>query len=372
MGLHEDTRRHFGSFGFEWQESAPIVSANPKLLFNISGGVVFEDAISHGVIPMRTRVVSVQTCLRTDGWEKVGISGRHHLAFDMLGHFSLYEGDEREVKGVMIESAWRYLTDCMSISPESLSATVHPRDTISRKIWEALGVVTRLNDGNTTHTPSRNRCGVRTEIVWRNPNTHKVVELWNLVFTEFQGETIFESRLPKIAADSGASIDRIVTAVEHCNSDYDNSNWKGIVEALVEQSAVKNRVMASRLADFGKASVLLISQGLRPGNKTAEYVLRKIIRDAYVLCRQVSMPFEEFMVMSGSRWSSVETVQTVFSEEVQKFEKGLDRGRKEYAKLISRKSGPLTEKDMEYLSSTFGLPKALIELEESKRNKEAL
>lgn len=371
MKTYDEIRRHFGTFGFQWQESVPIVSANPKLLFNISGGVVFEDAISHGVIPEKTRVVSVQTCLRTDGWEKVGLSGRHHLAFDMLGHFSLYEGKEHEVKDAMIESAWRYLTVCSGISPDTLSATVHPQDATSQKIWEGLGVRTVSNDGNVTFTPTRNRCGVRTEIVWRNPNTNKSIELWNLVFTEFLGETLFKSPLEKIAADSGASIDRIVTAVECCGNDYENTNWKGVIESISERSEVKDQTIMCRLADLGKAAVLLVSQGLRPGNKAADYVLRKLIREAFILCRQTSISFDEFVVISGNQWASVDAVQTVFAEEVSKFEKGLERGRKEYTKFISRKNGPLTKSDIEYLTSTFGFPRALIELEESKRNKEA-
>lgn len=370
MKTYDEIIRHFGTFGFQWQESVQIVSANPKLLFNISGGVVFEDAISHEVIPQKTRVVSVQTCLRTDGWEKVGLSGRHHLAFDMLGHFSLYEGKEQEVKGAMIESAWRYLTACAGISPDTLSATVHPQDATSQKIWERMGVRTVSNDGNVTFTPTRNRCGVRTEIVWRNPNTNKSIELWNLVFTEFLGETLFKSPLEKIAADSGASIDRIVTAVECCDSDYENTNWKSVIESISERSEVKDQTIMCRLADLGKAVVLLVSQGLRPGNKAEGYVLRKLIREAFILCRQTSISFDEFVVISGNQWASADAVQAVFAEEVSKFEKGLVRGRKEYTKFVSRRNGPLTESDIKYLTSTFGFPRALIELEESKRNKE--
>lgn len=372
MKTYDEIRHHFGTFGFQWQDCVPIVSTNPKLLFNISGGVVFEDAISHGAIPEKTRVVSVQTCLRTDGWEKIGLSGRHHLAFDMLGHFSLYEGKEEEVKDVMIESAWRYLTACAGISPATLSATVHPQDATSQRIWERLGVKTVSNHENVTFTTTGNRCGVRTEIVWRNPDTNKSVELWNLVFTEFLGETLFESPMENIAADSGASIDRIVTAIECCDSDYENSNWKSVIESITERSEVKDLAIMCRLADLGKAAALLVSQGLRPGNKVANYVLRKLIREAFILCRQTSILFDEFVVISGNQWASVDVVQAVFAEEVSKYEKGLELGRKEYTKLTSRSNGPLTRSDIEYLTSTFGFPKALIEIEESKRNKEAL
>lgn len=372
MKSYDEIKRHFGAFGFKWQDNVPIISSNPKLLFNISGGVIFEDVISHEATTESRRVVSVQTCLRTDGWEKIGRSGRHHLAFDMLGHFSLYESKEAEVKDVMIESAWQYLTACLGISSSTLSATVHPQDATSQRVWEKLGVRTVSNDRNVTYTPTRNRCGVRTEIVWQNPDTGSSMELWNLVFTEFQGDTLFRSPLGKIAADSGASIDRIVTAVECRMNDYENSNWKGVIDSITERSEVKDQTIMCRLADLGKAAVLLVSQGLRPGNKAADYVLRKLIRDAFILCQQTSIPFDDFVVISGNQWSSAEAVKAVFAEEVSKFEQCLERGKKEYKKIASHRNGPLIESDIEYLSSTFGFPKDLIKIEESKRNKEAL
>lgn len=372
MKSYDEIKRHFRTSGFNWQGSAPIVSSNPKLLFNISGGVVFEDTISHGATPENRRVVSVQTCLRTDNWERIGHSGRHHVAFDMLGHFSLYEGEEAEVKSVMIESAWQYLTHCLDINPNTLSATVHPQDGTSQRIWKKMGVKTVNDDRNITLTPARNRCGVRTEIVWENPDTKKAMELWNLVFTEFQGETLFESPLEMIAADSGASIDRIVTAAECSRNDYENSNWKDVVKSITEQSKVKDHATMCRLADLGKAAVLLISEGLRPGNKAADYVLRKLIRETFVLCHQTSIPFDEFVPILENQWSSAKEVQAVFAEEMSRFEKVLERGRKEYRKLASRGNGPPIEPDTKYLTSTFGFPKFFIELEKLKHGREVL
>lgn len=367
MKFSEDARRHFQRFGFEWQDGGPIVNANPKLLFNISGGVVFEEAICYEAALTKRRVVSVQTCLRTDGWKKIGLSGRHHLAFDMLGHFSLYEKSGCETKELMIESAWRYLTDFLGINPDSLSATVHPGDHLSSKIWESLGVKTVLNDENISHTPAGNRCGTRTEIVWKNPSMQRSVELWNLVFTEFEGTTPFERPLSAIAADSGASIDRIITAVECCASDYDNSNWKSVVSSLSELSRINDRTLACRLADLGKAATLLMKEELRPGNRAAEYVLRKIIREALVLCQHASIPASDFARVIAERWDSSRAVQAAFLEETARFEKALDRGRKELAKLSVRRNGSLTEQDVEYLASTFGFPRTLIKFGESKR-----
>lgn len=158
----------------------------------------------------------------------------------------------------------------------------------------------------------------------------------------------FDSPMEKIAADSGASIDRIVTLIEHCCSNYENSLWKQLVQSLEGCSVKHSYTKVCRLADLGKAATLLISQGLGPGNKAAEYVLRKIIREAYIICRQVSLPFKEFGVISSNYWISVEptrnTVLQVLMKEVSKFEQSLVRGRREYTKLKSQKQDCLTNK----------------------------
>lgn len=376
MKLRNDIKNHFGDYGFRWKESDPIVSLNQKLLFNISGGVVFEDAIARGLTANVPRISSIQTCLRTDGWEKIGISGRHHLVFDMLGHFSLYENNERIVKNLMIESAWQFLIDRAGINSRNLLATVHPQDAVSQKVWEGLGVKTISNNENVASIPSKTRCGLRTEIVWQDPETMKLTELWNLVFTQFQGNTLFHSPMEKIAADSGASIDRIVTVIEHCSNNYENSLWKQVVQSLEKYSANHSYTKVCRLADLGKASTLLISQGLGPGNKVAEYVLRRIIREAYVICRQISLPFREFGVISSNYWVSVETTQNtvlqVLTKEISKFEQSLVRGRREYLKLKSQKTGLLNEHDIKYLASTFGYSAVLIELDECSDRKESV
>lgn len=371
MNIKNIAQTYFTDCGFCWREGVPIVSANPKLLFNISGGVIFEDAISHEEPLENRRIASIQTCLRTDGWEKIGISGRHHLAFDMLGHFSIYESDEYETKERMIIGAWRFLTLSLGIPTNQFFATVHVHDLVSQNIWCKLGVKVVLNSENTTVTPEKNRCGFRTEIVWVNPNNGRYMELWNLVFTQFEGDSLMVPPLDRVAADSGASIDRIITALECCENDYENSLWKNEIYSLIKISRFKEKSTIYRLADFGKAIVLLVSQGLLPGNKAADYVLRKIIREAYIICMQSSIFFTDFINISIRAWvddqKSLDSIINVLVDEAKKFELVIARGQKEYFKIVSSKNGPLCESDIEYLSSTIGYPRALIKAEEKKR-----
>lgn len=368
-------KEHCLKSGFQWLDSTAMLSNNPKLLFNISGGVVFEDMISHNrpEIIEAARIASVQRCLRTDGWKKIGVSGKHHLAFDMLGHFSFYELAEHDAKELMINIAWDFLAERVGLSPDYLFATVHPLDHASSRIWHKVGVPTMTDERNTTLTSEKTRCGFRTEIIWR-PNEIRQVELWNLVFTQFQGANLFNNPLTCIVCDSGASVDRIVTAKENSRSDYENSLWGGLISALCKRSPSTDFTEINRLADMGKASVLLVSEGLHPGNKVAGYVLRRIIRSAFILCQLTSIPFSDFCLDCCNWWltqnDSYGNVLRVLSDEADKFNEGLKRGMREFQRML-KKHGSLMDEHYEYLSSTYGIPRSLIEFRGSNRKKEA-
>ena len=364
--IHELFKNYCEDKGFEWRESASMVSVNPKLLFNISGGVIFEDLISSGCFDTvgKYRIASIQKCLRTDGWGEIGISGRHHLSFEMLGHFSLFEFEDYSAKEIMINTAWGFLTKGIGLSPKCLLATIHPLDRTSLEVWSKLGVATIFSKDNITVTPQRTRCGFRTEIVWK-PNDDWKVELWNLVFTQFQGTKLFENPLKVIACDSGASLDRIVTAKEGLKSDYDNSNWRELIIALSKHTVIRDREKINRIADLGKAAILLAKEGLRPGNKTASYVLRKIIRDAYTHCQMVSIPFYGYCLDCCNWWEIDRNyhaeILNVLTQEAIKFSAVIDRGMKKYRKMFEMQ-GYLNSEQYEYLHSTYGISRSLIEM----------
>jgi alanyl-tRNA synthetase len=287
---------------------------------------------------------------------------------DMLGHFSFYEGSAYETKRLMIESAWIFLIDYTKLCPNDLLATIHPEDNLSKKIWDYFGVKTVSNQNNTTITPNKKLCGVRTEIIWINPKTKIPIELWNIVFTQFQGTKIFSNPMKKIAADSGISIDRITTAAEYCCNDYENSTWKSVIDRIARITNNSDMTKIYRLSDLGKAATLLIFQGLYPGKKLANYVLRKIIREACIICYELQLPFEEFSKISSERWiqknADQELVISILMDEFLKFNKAIQKGKKEYKKLITKKNSAINELDIKYLNSTFGYPKIMLKKEE--------
>lgn len=357
-------KRHFESYGFVWQPANPICSPNPKLLFNISGGVCFEGVIASGVQPPLSQLISCQPCLRTDNWTKIGLSGRHHFAFEMLGHFCLYNEGEAKTKQLMITSAWSFLTSSLRIPPSRLIATVHPNDHVTRNIWELLGVgrISQKTD-NISFNPAYTKCGFRTEIAWSGNQNQVPIELWNIVFTEFDGDELLARPLTKIAADSGMCLDRILTAVEHAVNDYSNSLWHPLVSSLNEILGL-DFATACRLADVGRAIAWLFAEGLLPGNKASAYVLRKFIREAFALTGYNLPIFDQTANRWLNHWTagknfSVSQLKQSLSDEISQFVFCLRSGEKACIRLLERRKGELTESDYKVLSESHGYPEYL-------------
>lgn len=353
---------HFESYGFSWQPANPICSTNPKLLFNISGGVCFEEVIASGVRPPFSQIISCQPCLRTDNWTKIGLSGRHHFAFEMLGHFCLYNEGEAKTKQLMIESAWRFLTSSLRILPSRLVVTVHPNDYTTQNIWEQLGVGRiSQNTGNTSFNPARTKCGFRTEIAWLGNQNQDPIELWNIVFTEFDGDKLLARPLTKIAADSGMCLDRILTAVEDAINDYNNSLWHPLVTSLNEMQEL-DFTTACRLADVGRAISWLLAEGVLPGNKASAYVLRKFIREAFALSGYNALTFDQTADLWLRNWTAetnFSQLKQSLSDEISQFALCLRSGEKACMRLLERRKGELTESDYRVLSESHGYPEYL-------------
>ncbi len=101
--------KHFQDRKFEWVQSVSLVAKNSTTVpFCISGGVPYEAAIAGDIITTG-QFASMQTCIRTAKLEGIGSTGRHHICFDMLGHFMLGNASSLNTKIHMIEAAYSFL-----------------------------------------------------------------------------------------------------------------------------------------------------------------------------------------------------------------------------------------------------------------------
>jgi alanyl-tRNA synthetase len=355
-------RDHCCARGFPCKSNTDVTTSNPKLLFNISGGVPLEGAIAGEEKPVEARTASIQRCIRTDAWPKIGVSGRHHIAFDMLGHFSLYELPEEACKELMIELAWTYATEQVGIRPDRLHATVHPEDAVTQSVWNGLGVRTVVQAENVSAEPRGKRTGLRSEIVWRRQDgTH--LELWNLVFHQFEGAGESRRPLPLIAADSGMSLDRLVTAAEEAPTNYENSLWKVPTEAIRAVAPTAEPHIVYRLADMAKAAACMAASGVKPGNKVSAYVLRRVIREACMIARNSGINPTEVLQAGINYWLVGQPeelgIRQAITGEADKFNGCLERGEKEAKKLLVKNGGTFTDGDYALLAETYGYPREM-------------
>ena len=140
-----------------------------------------------------TRATTCQKCLRTGDIDNVGRTAYHHTFFEMLGNFSFGDYFKREA----INWAWEFLTEkkWMGLDKDRLSVTIYLDDEEAFEIWRNdIGLsgdrISREEEDENfwpAEAPSKGPdgvCGPCSEIYY-TPDGGKEVEIWNLVFTQF-------------------------------------------------------------------------------------------------------------------------------------------------------------------------------------------
>ncbi len=251
------------------------------------------------------RVATVQKCVRAGGkhndLDAIGRTPRHLSFFEMLGNFSF--GDY--FKAEAIPWAWELLTDVLGLDGERMWVTVHVSDDEAEEIWaDAVGFprarIQRLDKDNFWEMGDTGPCGPSSEIFWdygaefgpdggpANPQAeNRYVEIWNLVFPQyFRGGDGSLSDLPKRGIDTGAGLERMLTALNGSHTVYDVDPLNRLVD--VAQSITgrslgvdeRTDIALKVLADHARTMTFLVADGIVPSNDDRGYVLRRIIRRA--------------------------------------------------------------------------------------------
>uniref|UniRef100_A0A7M4EV22 Alanine--tRNA ligase n=1 Tax=Crocodylus porosus TaxID=8502 RepID=A0A7M4EV22_CROPO len=272
------------------------------------------------------RVVNSQKCVRAGGkhndLEDVGRDTYHHTFFEMLGSWSFGDYFKEEACSM----AWELLTKIYEIPQDRLYVTYFGGDSSlglsadeeSRDIWLSLGVCPShvlpfpLKE-NFWEMGDTGPCGPCTEIHYDhigggrnaaalvNQDNPDVVEIWNLVFMQYDREASGSLRpLPQHHVDTGMGLERLVTILQGKRSNYDTDLFTPILDAihkgcggpgyqgLVGKADVKCMNMAYRVvADHVRALSVCIADGVYPGMSGAEVVLRRILRRAVRFCSEV-------------------------------------------------------------------------------------
>jgi alanyl-tRNA synthetase len=296
---------YFARNGHEIVPSSPLVPRNdPTLLFTNAGMVQFKNVFTGLEKRPYQRAATAQKCVRAGGkhndLENVGYTTRHHTFFEMLGNFSF--GDY--FKDRAIELAWNLITREFGIARDRLLVTVYTEDEEAASLWAKIAglpeskIIRIATSDNFWTMGDVGPCGPCSEIFYdhgpsipggppgsADAEGDRFVEIWNLVFTQFDqvspGERV---PLPRASVDTGMGLERIAAVLQGKHDNYDIDLFRALILASAEASgaapdgphAVSHRVIADHL----RASAFLIADGVLPSKEGRGYVLRRIMRRA--------------------------------------------------------------------------------------------
>ena len=312
-----EIRRRFVAFfearGHTAVPSASLVPAGDQtLLFTNSGMVQFKEVFTGAETRSYTRAVDYQRCLRVAGkhndFEEVGRTPRHHTLFEMLGNFSFGDYFKREA----IHWAWEFLTVDLGIPADRLAATTYRDDEVSRAVWRdeiglppermaAWGDVDAGDDKNFWRMADTGPCGPCSEIhVDRGAHLSegpecipdhsetcpRWLEIWNLVFMEFDQRPDGRVPLPFPSVDTGLGLERLASVLQDVPTNYDTDLFTPIHARMREllghdpDAFETERFSYQVIADHSRAVTFLIADEVLPSNEGRGYVLRRILRRA--------------------------------------------------------------------------------------------
>ena len=312
----------FESKGHKIFPSMPLVPDDASLLFTNAGMVQFKDIFTGKVpIPNPPRATSSQLCIRAGGkhndLENVGYTARHHTLFEMLGNFSFGNYFKKEA----IAFAWEFVTKVLEFDKELLYVSVHESDDEAFEYWcEHIDSkrITRMGDkDNFWQMGDTGPCGPCSEIYVDQGDKYfkssedyfggegdRFLEIWNLVFMQFEQKDGKRTPLPKPSIDTGMGLERVIALKEGKINNFDTSLFEPLMKKLEqlthrnyyhddvildnaetfniqELRVIKDTQASFRvIADHARSVAFLLAQGVNFDKEGRGYVLRRILRRA--------------------------------------------------------------------------------------------
>lgn len=394
MNIRDKYIEFFVSKGHKQIPSAPVVPENdPSVLFNTAGMQPLVPYLMGESHPYGTRLCDYQKCIRTNDLDEVG-DVTHHTFFEMLGNWSLGDYFKKE----SITWSFELLTKHLNIPVEKLSVTVFkgndivPADNESADLWKSLGISENKiaflgeDDNWWPNMELTGPCGPDTEIFyWRSdeevpskfdPENDNWVEIWNNVFMQYnhKPDGTFEP-LKKKNVDTGMGLERITAVLEGVNDNYESSIWKGTIKKIEEisgKSYYGNEKAFRIIADHIKAAVFISSDpaGIKPSNTDQGYILRRLIRRAIRYAKMIDIDInsnweseiakniiDEYKKYYSELSTNENVVMEVLKNEKIKFNRTLEKGLREFEKIVKNLNENEINKDLAFkLYDTYGFP----------------
>jgi alanyl-tRNA synthetase len=384
--------------------SSVVPLDDPTLLFTNAGMNQFKPYFLGTQRPPYKRAADTQKCIRAGGkhndLDDVGKNTYHHTFFEMLGNWSFGDYFKKEA----IRWAWELLTGVWKLDKTRLHATVFEggdgveRDDEAASLWRSETDIdpSHIHWGNKKDNfwemGETGPCGPCSEIHYdRTPNrtggklvnagTPEVIEIWNLVFIQFnRGPDRNLTPLPAKHVDTGMGFERLTSVLQGKSSNYDTDVFAPIFSAIRSVTGAPaytgklddlNDTAYRVIGDHIRALTFALTDGAAPGNDGRNYVLRRILRRAERYGRQyfgTTKPFLCDLVPAvveamGAAFPELKKnpgrVADLIRQDEVSFIRTLDRGIKLFQEAAARTRGAgssvISGKDAFKLHDTYGL-----------------
>ncbi|MDP3711821.1 MAG: alanine--tRNA ligase [Mycobacteriales bacterium] len=301
---------HFEGRGHSVVPSASLIADDPTLLLVNAGMVPFKPYFLGEQPAPWPRAASVQKCVRTLDIDEVGKTTRHGSFFQMAGNFSF--GDY--FKAGAIELAWELMTKSQSdggygLEEDKLWITVYLDDDEAYDLWRGIGVsesrIQRLGKSeNFWSMGVPGPCGPCSELNYDRGeaygeaggpavNGERYLELWNLVFMQYErgpgtGKDDYPilGDLPSQNIDTGMGMERMAAVLQGVDNLYEIDTSMAILTQAAALTGARygadhaSDVRLRVVTDHVRTALMLVGDGVTPGNEGRGYVLRRIVRRA--------------------------------------------------------------------------------------------
>ncbi|GMA56193.1 hypothetical protein GCM10025858_06960 [Alicyclobacillus sacchari] len=393
----QQIRRAFQSFfaarGHQVLPSFSLVPHDdPTLLWINAGMAPLKPYFDGREIPEIPRIVDAQKCIRTNDIEEVGHTARHQTFFEMLGNFSFGDYFKKEA----ITWAWEFLTQVLEMEPERISVTIHVEDDEAFDIWHRqVGLpenrIYRGAEDNFWEI-GEGPCGPCSEIFYDRGaafgcgaadckpgcDCDRFLEIWNLVFTQFnKGADGEYTPLPKRNIDTGSGLERLASLLQGVANNFETDLFRPIIDRTGEIAGRRygesdeDDIHFKIVADHLRTVTFAIGDGVLPGNEGRSYIIRRLLRRAVRSGRRLGIekPFMYQLVavvdqIMGEDYPEIREkrslIERVVRTEEERFHETLSGGEALLSELMAELSAKhetvIAGADAFRLYDTYGFP----------------
>ncbi|MDR1690089.1 MAG: alanine--tRNA ligase [Clostridiales bacterium] len=375
-------------------KSFSLVPQNDNSLLLINSGMApLKPYFTGREKPPSKRVATCQKCIRTIDIDRVGLTLRHGTFFEMLGNFSFGDYFKEEI----IPWAWEFMTQVMKIPENLLYPSVYEKDDEAFDIWhKKVGLpkekITRLGKDDNFWEVGLGPCGPSSEIYYDRGEKYgcgketcgvgcdcdRFVEVWNLVFTQFdKKEDGSYERLKFPNIDTGMGLERIAMVMQNVDAIFDVDTVKAIRDEVCRYAGVtygenpQTDISIRIITDHIRSVTFMTADGVLPSNEGTGYVLRRLLRRAAMRGKllginslflaelsktAIDLSKEAYPELSEKR----DYIYRAISVEETRFNQTLDQGmellKSIKAELIKNSEKVMRGEDVFKLYDTFGFP----------------